>query len=71
MKIENVKIARVNASWLSNRRNGEPKGKAKVVLEIATDDMNALAHVQSIAGESVTVDFGAPAQEEAKDDDRN
>ncbi len=70
MKIENVKIARVNATWVSNRRNGEPMGKAKVLLEIATDDMNALAHVQSIAGETVTVDFGVP-EKELGDDERD
>ena len=44
-------------------------GKAKVLLEIATNDMQALAHVQSIAGASVTVCFGVPELDDGKGDD--
>lgn len=64
MKIENVKIDKVTAKW-GNRRHDQPKGHAKVVLVLDTDDMTALAFLDSLYGETVTVDFGVPADEGA------
>ena len=70
MRIPNVTIDKVTASWASNRRLGAAKGIAKVVLSFETDDINALAYVQSLYEQTVDIDFGVP-ETEVDDDDRS
>ena len=62
MRIPNVTIDKVTASWVSNRRLGAATGIATVVLSFETDDINALAYVQSLYEQTVDVDFGVPAE---------